>query len=131
MAAAPAAVDVAPIGTEGEPTHAHFIKRARHGFDPVVQSPGCFTIRASYDIFIPTMNKSIVTTEVLVKLPMYCIGIISCCQEWKFGELINNNGNDQFPALDLHEGSDIKPLLPPSANKERPDHRNVGNCKQV
>jgi hypothetical protein len=88
-AAATAAVETEPIAAGGEPTQTHIIKRMKHAFIPVVRSPACYNLRAPYDVFIPGMNKTIVSKEVLVQLPISCIEIISPRHEWKFAERLH------------------------------------------
>jgi hypothetical protein len=71
-----AAVDAAPAAAGSSPSHPHFIKRVRHAFVPVVGSPGCYHLKAPYDVISPHM-KAMVPTEVLAQLPGDCLGIIS------------------------------------------------------
>jgi hypothetical protein len=80
------AVDAAPAAAGAEPSNAHFIKRVRHAYVPVVRSPGCYSLRAPYDMVISPHTKAMVSTEVLVQLHSYCLGIISPCHDWRFGE---------------------------------------------
>jgi hypothetical protein len=85
-AAAPAGVETASIRYDGEPIHVHFIKKIKHAYVPVVRSPACYTLQAPYDVFIPAVSKSMVSTEILVKLPIDTLGLISACADWKLSE---------------------------------------------
>jgi hypothetical protein len=89
-AAAPAAVETAPIPAAGaEPTHTHFIKKIKFALEPIVLSPACYALRAPYNVWILPHTKIKISTEVLVSLPISSIGIITPCHDWKLDEHVD------------------------------------------